>query len=87
MRYLFYYLIFINILNIILFGMDKYKAIHQKNRIRNSTLIGLSLLGGSIGTLIGMYIFRHKTKTWYYKYTTPIILIIQIITFYYFRNI
>ena len=84
MKYLSYYLIIINTINLILFGLDKYKAINKKNRIRNSTLLGLSLLGGSIGSILGMYIFRHKTKTWYYKYTTPIILIIQIITFYYF---
>ena len=87
MKYLIHYLIFINILNFILFGFDKYKAKKKKERIRNTTLLGLSILGGSIGALIGMYIFRHKTKTWYYKYTIPIMLIIQIICLLKTKNI
>ena len=87
MNYFIYYLILINILNFILFGIDKSKSIHQKNRIRNTTLIGFSILGGSIGALIGMYVFRHKTKTWYYKYTIPIILIIQILCILKIKNI
>ena len=82
-----YYLIFINFLSFVLFGLDKWFAKKKKNRIRNSTLIGLSVLGGSIGSLFGMYLFRHKTQTWYYVYGIPVIFIIQIIIFYYLRNI
>lgn len=82
-----YYLIVINFLSFVLFGLDKWFAKKKKNRIRNSTLIGLSILGGSIGSLFGMYLFRHKTQTWYYVYGIPVIFIIQIIIFYYLRNI
>ncbi len=82
-----YYLIVINFLSFVLFGLDKWFAKKKKNRIRNSTLIGLSVLGGSIGSLFGMYLFRHKTQTWYYVYGIPVIFIIQIIIFYYLRNI
>lgn len=82
-----YYLIFINFLCFVLFGLDKLFAKKKKNRIRNSTLIGLSILGGSVGSLFGMYLFRHKTQTWYYVYGIPVIFIIQIIIFYYLRNI
>lgn len=82
-----YYLIVINFLSFVLFGLDKWFAKKKKNRIRNSTLIGLSVLGGSVGSLFGMYLFRHKTKTWYYVYGIPVIFIIQIIIFYYLRNI
>ena len=82
-----YYLIVINFLSFVLFGLEKWFAKKKKNRIRNSTLIGLSVLGGSVGSLFGMYLFRHKTQTWYYVYGIPVIFIIQIIIFYYLRNI
>lgn len=87
MEYMIYYLIILNVLCFVLFGLDKLLAKKKKNRIRNSTLIGLSVLGGGVGSLFGMYLFRHKTKTWYYVYGIPVIFIIQIIIFYYLRNI
>jgi uncharacterized membrane protein YsdA (DUF1294 family) len=82
MKYIIYYLIFINVFTFFAFGIDKLKAIKEKSRVRNSTLFSLSILGGSIGALLGMYSFHHKTKTWYYIYGIPIILIIQIIIIY-----
>lgn len=82
MKYIIYYLIIINVITLIIFGIDKLKAIKEKSRVRNTTLFGLAILGGSIGALIGMYIFHHKTKTWYYIYGIPLILIIQIYTIY-----
>jgi uncharacterized membrane protein YsdA (DUF1294 family) len=78
MKYFNYYLITINIISFVLFGYDKYMAIKQKSRVRNSILLIISLLGGSIGSLLGMYTFRHKTQTWYYKYGIPFILVIQL---------
>lgn len=86
MKYFIYYLIFINVFNFILFGLDKWFAKKKKNRVRNSTLLGFSILGGSIGALFGMYLFRHKTQTWYYVYGVPVIFIVQIFLFYYLRN-
>lgn len=77
-----YYIIFINIITFILFAIDKLKAIKEKSRVRNSTLFIVSILGGSVGALLGMYTFHHKTKTWYYIYGIPLILIIQIYTIY-----
>lgn len=82
MKYIIYYLIIINIITLIIFGIDKLKAIKEKSRVRNTTLFGLAILGGSIGALIGMHIFHHKTKTWYYIYGIPFILIIQIYIIY-----
>lgn len=61
-----YIVIGINILAFILYGIDKYKAIHNKWRIKEIILLSLSLLSGSIGGLLGMFIFRHKTKHWYF---------------------
>ena len=81
MKYIIYYLIIINIINFILFGIDKHFAIKKKRRIKNFTLLGICTLGGSIGGIIGMYTFRHKTQTWYYKYGILLIIILQIIIF------
>lgn len=73
------YLIIINILSFSLMGIDKYKAITNKWRISEYTLFGLSLLGGSLGTLLGMLTFHHKTKKNSFRILIPIFLIINII--------
>ena len=72
------YLIAINIITFVIFGWDKYKAIRQEWRIRESTLLGLSLIGGSIGGWIAMYTFHHKTKKAKFYIGVPAILVIQI---------
>lgn len=59
-------------------GIDKSKAERHAWRISEKTLFLVSLLGGSTGTWAGMYIFRHKTKHWYFVVGMPAILIIQI---------
>ncbi len=73
------YLIIINILSFILYGIDKLKAIKRKERISERTLILIGILGGSIGSLIGMNLFRHKTKKLKFIISLPLILIIHII--------
>lgn len=73
------YLVIINILSFILMGLDKYKAINNHWRISEYTFFGLSLLGGSLGTLIAMSIFHHKTKKNSFRILIPIFLIINII--------
>ena len=73
------YLIIINILSFSLMGFDKYKAINNHWRISEYTLFGLSLLGGSLGTLIAMYTFHHKTKKNSFRILIPIFLIINIL--------
>ena len=57
-----YYLIIINLISFILYGIDKYKAIKNKYRISEYSLLVFSFFGGSIGSLIGMKVFHHKTK-------------------------
>lgn len=59
--------------------IDKEKAKRHKWRISENTLIFISILGGSIGSIIGMHLFRHKTKHMKFKLGLPVILIIQII--------
>ena len=67
-----------NIVGFAIMGADKKKAKDNAWRIRESTLFLISLIGGSIGTLVGMYVFRHKTKHWYFVVGMPLILILHI---------
>lgn len=73
------YLIVMNILGILLMGIDKAKAKIHAWRIPEKTLFLCSILGGSLGTWAGMYIFRHKTKHWYFVIGMPLIFILHII--------
>ena len=64
-----YYLLFLaamSVLALILYGADKKKAQKGKWRIKEATLLGVGFFGGAIGALLGMEIFRHKTKHWYF---------------------
>lgn len=71
------YFILINIFGFALMGVDKYKAKKHLWRIAEKTLFLVSILGGSIGTLAGMYTFHHKTRHWYFVIGMPLILIVQ----------
>lgn len=76
---LIYYLLIINIIEFILMGLDKLFAIKNKNRIPEITLLFLSFLGGSLGSILGMILFRHKTKKWKFKILFTLFLVIHII--------
>ncbi len=71
------YLVIINLLGIFVMWSDKRKAKKGAWRIKESTLFAVALLGGAMGTTLGMYLFRHKTKHWYFKYGFPLILIME----------
>lgn len=73
------YLLIINLVGIVAMGADKSKAKNGAWRIPEKTLFFISIIGGSIGTWAGMYLFRHKTKHWYFVIGMPLILIIQIV--------
>ena len=75
---LFIYLALINIIGFALMGIDKKRAIRGAWRISESSLFLTAVLGGSIGCILGMQFFRHKTKHWYFKYGMPAILILQV---------
>ena len=76
---LLYYLIVINIATFLVYGIDKWKAKQGSWRISEATLLILAVIGGSIGALLGMNVWRHKTMHKKFKYGLPLILIIQII--------
>jgi uncharacterized membrane protein YsdA (DUF1294 family) len=84
MMALLYYLIIINAITFITYGIDKLKAKKNKWRIPESTLFLLAVIGGSIGALLGMNVWHHKTMHEKFKYGIPLILIIQIGIFLYY---
>ena len=84
MKYLLIYLGIINLVGFFAMFLDKQKAKKDKWRIPEKTLFWLAVIGGSLGTTLGMHMFRHKTKHWYFKFGMPFILIVQIILIIYF---
>ena len=81
------YLFIVNIAGLAVMGIDKRKAIKGAWRIPEKTLFLFSLIGGSIGTWAGMYIFHHKTKHWYFVIGMPAILILQLVIVAYFMGL
>lgn len=72
-----FYIITINLIAYTLMGVDKQKARRGAWRIPEKTLFLSAIAGGSVGAILGMYCFHHKTKHWYFKYGMPAILILQ----------
>lgn len=77
MKYCIAYLLLINALSFVLMLVDKHKARKKRWRIPEATLMTAAALGGSIGSLAGMYLFRHKTKHPKFTVGIPVILAIQ----------
>ena len=77
------YLVAINVVTFFVYGIDKWKAKHSKWRIPEATLLGLAIIGGSIGAWLGMKAWHHKTQHKKFKYDIPLILIIQVALFIY----
>ena len=73
------YLATINVATFFTFGIDKLKARRDKWRIRETALLLLAILGGSLGAWLGMKVWHHKTKHKKFKYGIPLILIVQIV--------
>ena len=72
------YLIIINVVTFFVYGIDKYKAKHDKWRIPEATLLLLAVVGGSVGAWCGMKVWRHKTMHKKFKYGVPAIFILQV---------
>lgn len=83
------YLSVMNLAGYISMGMDKKRAIRGAWRIPEATLFFIALLGGSLGSILGMQRFRHKTKHWYFRLGMPAIFIIQILLWglFYFERV
>jgi len=74
----FIYLVSINVVTFFMYGIDKWKAKKSKWRIRETALLGLAVLGGSIGAWLGMKVWHHKTQHKKFRYGVPVIIIIQL---------
>ena len=71
------YLIIVNMLGLVLFGIDKWKAKHDKWRISEATLLSVTAIGGSIGAWVGMKVWHHKTMHKKFKYGIPLVMVLQ----------
>lgn len=84
------YLLAVNAAGLAAFGLDKYKAVHNKWRIRESSLFLIAILGGSLGCIAGMYLFRHKTRHRLFTIGIPLILAAELLlggaAFYIFQS-
>jgi uncharacterized membrane protein YsdA (DUF1294 family) len=78
------YLAVINVVTFFMYGVDKWKARKSKWRIRETALLGLAVLGGSIGAWLGMIVWHHKTQHKKFKYGIPAIIIVQLAIIGYF---
>lgn len=76
-RLLLAYLAVTNVVTFLVYGIDKWKARHHRWRIPESTLLGLALLGGSIGAYLGMRVWHHKTMHKKFQFGVPAILLLQ----------
>ena len=83
MKILFYYLAIINALSFLLMLIDKQKAKKNRWRIPENTLLGVCLIGGSLGGIIAMNIFRHKTQHLRFSVGIPLMLILHIVALYF----
>ncbi|MBS7339186.1 MAG: DUF1294 domain-containing protein [Suilimivivens sp.] len=72
------YFVSVNLIGFAFMGIDKYKAKKRAFRIPEATLFIIAIIGGSIGSLLGMYAFRHKTRHRSFVYGMPFILLVQL---------
>ena len=71
------YLVVMNVIGFAVFGYDKRCAIKRRWRVSEKTLFLTALLGGSVGSYVGMFVFRHKTLHWKFRIGIPIIMLLQ----------
>lgn len=71
------YSVVVNLVAFALYGIDKKRARRGAWRISERTLLGIAVIGGSIGAILGMLLFHHKTRHWYFRYGLPVILLVQ----------
>ena len=73
------YLLAVNALTFIIYGLDKWKSVHKRWRIPESVLLWLAVLGGSLAALLAMFLFRHKTQHKKFRYGVPVMLLVQLV--------
>lgn len=71
------YLAIMNLVGFAMMGIDKKRAVRGAWRISEASLFGAALLGGALGSTLGMHFFHHKTRHWYFRYGMPAIFAAQ----------
>lgn len=84
---LIYYLLAVNVLTFIVYGVDKWKAQRGRWRVPEASLLGLAALGGSVGAWLAMQLFRHKTQKKKFRYGVPALFVLQVAAVVCFVNI
>lgn len=74
-----YYLCIMNVIGFLFMGLDKWKARKRAWRIPEATLLLIAALGGAAGSMLGMHLFHHKTRHWYFLYGIPAMLVVHIL--------
>lgn len=82
MKIIAWYIVWSNLAAFFVYGIDKRRARKHKWRIPERTLLGLAVIGGSMGALAGMYLFHHKTRKPKFAIGVPVILAVQLIAVY-----
>ena len=77
-KWILIYLAAVNLLAFAMYGIDKRKAQIHAWRISEKALFIVAFMGGSLGAVIGMHLFHHKTRHWYFRYGLPAILLLQV---------
>ena len=80
------YLAVINFIAFAAYAVDKVNAAEHRSRIRIVTLLGLAFVGGSVGSLLAMYLLRHKTRKNYFTVGVPLIMVMQVVVIFYAMN-
>ena len=80
-KFILTYLVLMNLIAFIAFGIDKWKARNNAWRIPETTLFLLAILSGSIGAKLGMHIWHHKTKHLSFVIGVPVIMLLQVVLF------
>ena len=83
---LLYYLLAINVLTFVVYGVDKWRARRGRWRVPEATLLGLAALGGSVGAWVAMRLFHHKTQKKKFRYGVPVLFVLQVAAVLYFLN-
>ena len=83
---LIYYLLAVNVLTFIVYGVDKWKARRGRWRVPEATLMGLAALGSSVGAWLAMQLFRHKTQEKKFRYGVPALFMLQVAAVLFYLN-
>ncbi len=79
LKILFIYLLVVNVVAFIVYAIDKYQALHDGWRISEKTLLWLTVIGGGVGSLAGMFVWRHKTKHKKFIVGVPLIMVAEFV--------